>query len=83
MSTIFAKTGVHSVLEHDAIVNSTAGGRKRKVQADPAFVQREAKCQAALAAEQLKKSMEEARAVPAGVPTWTGTFGEAGTGEYL
>ena len=78
MSTIFAKTGVHSVLEHDAIVNSTAGGRKRKVQADPAFIQREAKRQAALAAEQLKKSMEEARAVPAGVPTWTGTYGEAG-----
>lgn len=78
MSTIFAKTGVHSVLEHDAIVNSTAGGRKRKVQADPAFVQREAKRQAALAAEQLKRSMEEARAVPAGTPTWTGTFGAAG-----
>lgn len=78
MSTIFAKTGVHSVLEHDAIVNSTASGRKRKVQADPAFVQREAKRQAALAAEQLKRSMEEARAVPAGVPTWTGTYGEAG-----
>ncbi|KAH6616742.1 DNA repair protein-like protein Rhp26/Rad26 [Boeremia exigua] len=78
MSTIFAKTGVHSVLEHDAIVNSTAGGRKRKIQADPAFVQREARRQAALAAEQLKKSMEEARAVPAGVPTWTGTYGAAG-----
>lgn len=78
MSSIFAKTGVHSVLEHDAIVNSTTGGRKRKVQADPAFVQREARRQAALAAEQLRKSMEEARAVPAGVPTWTGTFGEAG-----
>ncbi|KZM28377.1 DNA repair protein rhp26 [Ascochyta rabiei] len=78
MSTIFAKTGVHSVLEHDAIVNSTAGGRRRRVQADPAFVQREAKRQAALAAEQLKRSMEEARAVPVGVPTWTGTYGEAG-----
>lgn len=78
MSTIFAKTGVHSVLEHDAIVNSTAGGRKRKIQADPAFIQREAKRQAALAAEQLKRSMEEARAVPAGTPTWTGTFGAAG-----
>ncbi|KAL6706626.1 DNA repair protein rhp26 [Coniothyrium glycines] len=78
MSTIFARTGVHSVLEHDAIVNSTAGGRKRKVQADPAFIQREAKRQAALAAEQLKKSMEEARNIPAGTPTWTGQFGEAG-----
>jgi DNA excision repair protein ERCC-6 len=78
MSTIFAKTGVHSVLEHDAIVNSTPGGRRRKVQADPAFIQREAKRQAAMAAEQLKKSMEQARLVPAGTPTWTGTFGEAG-----
>ncbi|KAH7088330.1 SNF2 family N-terminal domain-containing protein [Paraphoma chrysanthemicola] len=81
MSTIFARTGVHSVLEHDQIINSTAGGRKRKVQADPAFVQREARRQAALAAEQLKKSMEEARNVPAGVPTWTGQFGEAGRPE--
>ncbi|KAH8732318.1 SNF2 family N-terminal domain-containing protein [Phaeosphaeriaceae sp. PMI808] len=81
MSTIFARTGVHSVLEHDSIVNSTAGGRKRKVQADPAFIQREAKRQAAIAAEQLKKSMEEARQVPAGVPTWTGQFGEAGRPE--
>jgi DNA excision repair protein ERCC-6 len=81
MSTIFARTGVHSVLEHDSIVNSTAGGRKRKVQADPAFVQREAKRQAAIAAEQLKKSMAEARQVPAGVPTWTGQFGEAGRPE--
>jgi DNA excision repair protein ERCC-6 len=78
MSTIFARTGVHSVLEHDSIVNSTASGRKRKVQADPAFVQREAKRQAAIAAEQLKKSMEEARNVPVGVPTWTGQFGEVG-----
>ncbi|KAJ4377407.1 DNA repair protein rhp26 [Neocucurbitaria cava] len=78
MSTIFAKTGVHSVLEHDAIVNSTAGGRKRKVQADPDVIKREAKRQAALAAEQLKKSMEEARHIPAGVPTWTGQYGEAG-----
>ncbi|OAL00670.1 DNA repair and recombination protein RAD26 [Phaeosphaeriaceae sp. SRC1lsM3a] len=81
MSTIFARTGVHSVLEHDSIVNSTAGGRKRKVQADPAFIQREAKRQAAIAAEQLKKSMEEARQVPVGVPTWTGQFGEAGRPE--
>lgn len=78
MSTIFAKTGIHSVLEHDVIINSTVGGRKRKVQADPAFIQREAKRQAALAAEQLKKSMEQARQVPAGIPTWTGQFGEAG-----
>jgi DNA excision repair protein ERCC-6 len=81
MSTIFARTGVHSVLEHDTIVNSTNGGRKRKVQADPAFIQREAKRQAAIAGEQLKKSMAEARNVPVGTPTWTGQFGEAGRPE--
>lgn len=78
MSTIFSKSGVHSVLEHDAIMNSTANGRKRKVQADPAFVQREAKRQAALAAEQLKKDLEQARNAPIGVPTYTGTNGELG-----
>jgi DNA excision repair protein ERCC-6 len=78
MSSIFAKSGVHSVLEHDTIMNTTTAGRKRKIQADPAFVQREAKRQAAVAAEQLKKSMEEARLAPVGVPTWTGTHGEAG-----
>ncbi|KAF9740006.1 hypothetical protein PMIN02_009647 [Paraphaeosphaeria minitans] len=78
MSSIFAKSGVHSVLEHDTIINTTGTGRKRKVQADPAFIQREAKRQAAVAAEQLKKSMEEARNTPIGVPTWTGTHGEAG-----
>lgn len=78
MSTIFSKSGVHSVLEHDAIMNSTATGRRRKVQADPAFVQREAKRQAGLAAEQLKKDLEEARNAPVGVPTFTGVNGELG-----
>ncbi|CAI6340204.1 unnamed protein product [Periconia digitata] len=81
MSSIFAKSGVHSVLEHDAIVNTTTPGRKRKVQADPAITQREAKRQAKLAADHLKKTMEEARNAPLGVPTWTGTHGEAGRPE--
>jgi DNA excision repair protein ERCC-6 len=78
LSTIFAKSGVHSVLEHDSIMNSTTGGRKRKVQADPAFIQREAKRAAAQAAAELKKAEEEARRAPIGVPTWTGRFGENG-----
>ncbi|KAJ4305247.1 DNA repair protein rhp26 [Kalmusia sp. IMI 367209] len=81
MSSIFAKSGVHSVLEHDAIMNTTTAGRKRKVQADPAFIHREAKRQATIAAEQLKKSMEQAQHVPVGVPTWTGLHGEAGRPE--
>ncbi|ORY14273.1 DNA repair and recombination protein RAD26 [Clohesyomyces aquaticus] len=78
LSTIFARSGVHSALEHDSIINSTASGRKRKVQADPAFIQREAKRAAAEAAEQLRKAREEALNVPVGVPTWTGMYGEAG-----
>ncbi|KAF2464689.1 DNA repair protein-like protein Rhp26/Rad26 [Lindgomyces ingoldianus] len=78
LSTIFARSGVHSALEHDAIMNSTASGRKRKVQVDPAFIQREAKRAAAEAAEQLRRAREEAMNVPIGVPTWTGTYGEAG-----
>jgi DNA excision repair protein ERCC-6 len=78
LSTIFAKSGVHSVLEHDSIINSTTGGRKRKVQADPAFIQREAKRAAAQAAAELKKAEAEARRAPIGVPTWTGQFGANG-----
>ncbi|KAF2712293.1 hypothetical protein K504DRAFT_400989 [Pleomassaria siparia CBS 279.74] len=81
LSTIFARSGVHSVLEHDAIVNSTAGGRKRKVQADPEFIRREAKRAAAHAAAELKKSEEEARRAPIGVPTWTGMYGSNGRPE--
>lgn len=80
MSTIFAKSGVHSVVEHDTIINSTAG-RKRKVQADPRAIEREAKRIAAEAAEELRKAEREARNVPVGVPTWTGTYGEAGRPE--
>ncbi|KAF2263764.1 DNA repair and recombination protein RAD26 [Lojkania enalia] len=78
MSAIFEKSGVQSVVEHDAIVNSTGPGKKRKVQADPKFIQREARRAAAEAAEQLRRAEQEARQLPAGVPTWTGTYGEAG-----
>lgn len=81
MSTIFAKSGVHSILEHDAIVNTTAPGRKRKIQADPAWDKREAKRQASVAAEHLKKSLEQAQSAPIGIPTWTGTHGEGGRPE--
>lgn len=78
MSTIFAKSGVHSVLEHDHIISATTDGRKRKVEADPAIIQRLAKKAAAEAAEELRKAEQLARQTPAGVPTWTGEHGEAG-----
>lgn len=73
LSTIFARTGVHSALEHDAIIN----GRKT-VRADPEIIAREARKVAAQAAEELQRAGDIARTIPAGVPTWTGVVGTAG-----
>ena len=73
LSSIFARTGVHSALEHDAIIS----GRK-SVRADPEIIAREARKVAAQAAEELQRAEEVARTIPAGVPTWTGTVGTAG-----
>lgn len=73
---IFARTGVHSALEHDQIING-----KRVVTADPKIIEREAKKIAAQAANALRKAGETARAVPIGTPTWTGQYGIAGRPE--
>ena len=73
LSSIFARTGVQSALEHDAIIN----GRKT-VRADPEMIAREARKVAAEAARELQRAGEVARTVPAGVPTWTGQVGSAG-----
>lgn len=73
MEGIFARSGVHSALEHDQIVNG-----KRIIAADPKIIEREAKKVAAEAAKELKKAGEVARTVPIGTPTWTGEFGIAG-----
>ncbi|KAK4570132.1 DNA repair protein rhp26 [Recurvomyces mirabilis] len=73
LSSIFARTGVQSALEHDAIING-----KKTVHADPELVAREARKVAAQAARELQRAGEIARTVPAGVPTWTGTVGTAG-----
>lgn len=73
---IFARTGVHSALEHDQIING-----RRVVSADPKIIEREAKKIAADAANELRKAGEMARAVPIGTPTWTGQFGIAGRPE--
>jgi DNA excision repair protein ERCC-6 len=70
---IFARSGVHSVLQHDQIVNG-----KRVISADRGMLEREAKRVAAEAAEELRKAGEEARNVPIGTVTWTGEVGEAG-----
>ncbi|KAI9828954.1 MAG: hypothetical protein M1819_006453 [Sarea resinae] len=76
MEGIFARSGVHSALEHDQIING-----KRVVAADPKMIEREAKRVAAEAAKELKKAGEAARSVPIGTPTWTGEFGSAGRPE--
>ena len=73
MEGIFARSGVHSALEHDQIING-----KRVVTADPQIIEREAKRIAGEAARELKRAEEVARTIPAGVPTWTGQFGSAG-----
>ncbi|PWY75536.1 DNA repair protein Rhp26/Rad26 [Aspergillus heteromorphus CBS 117.55] len=76
MEGIFARSGVHSALEHDQIVNG-----KRVVRADPKIIEAEARRVAAEAAEELRRAGEAARSVPIGTPTWTGQFGLAGKPE--
>ncbi|KAE8152174.1 SNF2 family N-terminal domain-containing protein [Aspergillus avenaceus] len=76
MEGIFARSGVHSAVQHDQIVNG-----KRVVRADPKIIEAEAKRVAAEAAEELRRAEEAARSVPIGTPTWTGQFGLAGRPE--
>ena len=73
MEGIFARSGVHSALEHDQIING-----KKVIVADHKIIEREAKKVAAEAANELRKAEEVARTVPVGTPTWTGQFGTAG-----
>jgi DNA excision repair protein ERCC-6 len=73
MEGIFARSGVHSALEHDQIING-----KKRVAADRNMVEREARKVAAEAASELRKAGEAARNIEPGTVTWTGEFGSAG-----
>jgi len=73
MEGIFARSGVHSALEHDQIING-----KKKIIADRGMLEREAKKVAAEAAAELRKAGEAARNVQPGTVTWTGEFGSSG-----
>lgn len=73
LSSIFARTGVQSAQDHDAIING-----RQIVRADPEMIAREAKRVAAQAAKELKRAGEIARSLPAGSVTWTGQHGSAG-----
>lgn len=80
LSTIFARSGVHSALEHDAIING-ANSSRPTITADPAIIAREARRVAAQAAMELQRAGVAARNVPVGTPTWTGLVGVAGRPE--
>ncbi|KAI0971780.1 SNF2 family N-terminal domain-containing protein [Xylaria arbuscula] len=73
MEGLFARSGVHSAHEHDAIV-----GDRQKPRADRAMLQHEAARVANEAASVLRRAKEQARHVPIGTVTWTGEIGEGG-----
>lgn len=75
MEGIFSKSGIHSAMEHEAILG---GNSFAKAKADPAMVEQEAKRVAYEAAKELERAGELARNVQPGVPTWTGQFGVSG-----
>lgn len=79
LSTIFARSGVQSAHEHDAILATGSG--KRKITADPETIAVEARRVADKAAKELKRAGEVARTIPAGTLTWTGVVGTAGRPE--
>jgi DNA excision repair protein ERCC-6 len=73
MEGIFAKSGVHSALEHDQIING-----KKKYAPDRNMIESEARKIAAEAAAALRKAGEAAQSIAPGTVTWTGEFGSAG-----
>ncbi|OAL38319.1 hypothetical protein AYO20_02378 [Fonsecaea nubica] len=75
MEGIFSRAGIHSAVEHDAIIDGKSG---KRVAADPVLVEHEARKVAAEAARELRRAGEVARTVPIGTPTWTGQFGISG-----
>jgi len=75
MEGIFARSGIHSALEHEQIMG---GNGKKAIVADPVMIEQEAKKVAAEAGRELRKAAEVAKTVAAGTPTWTGTFGVSG-----
>lgn len=73
MSGIFARSGVHSALSHDEVING-----KKKLMADMGMMEREAARIAKEGSDVLRRAGELSRHVPAGQVTWTGTQGESG-----
>ncbi|KAK9238414.1 SNF2 family N-terminal domain-containing protein [Lipomyces kononenkoae] len=70
MQSLFARSGVHSALEHEEIMNAS--------RPDAVLVEREASRIASDAARALRESRRATRVAEVGTPTWTGRFGTAG-----
>ncbi|KAG5357952.1 DNA repair protein [Yarrowia sp. B02] len=70
LNDIFSQTGVHSALEHDAIMDAS--------RPETVIIEREAKRVAEVAAKALRDSRKKAQANEIGTVTWTGKFGSAG-----
>ncbi|KAK9454112.1 SNF2 family N-terminal domain-containing protein [Dipodascopsis uninucleata] len=70
MTSLFARSGVHSALAHDEIMNTS--------RPEAVLVEQEANRIAKHAARALRASRQRARTAELGTPTWTGRFGSAG-----
>ncbi|KAJ3360588.1 hypothetical protein HDU91_004503 [Kappamyces sp. JEL0680] len=70
LKELFSSTGVHSALQHDAIMDSVTPEAK--------LIQREAQMVAQQAVQALKQSRRQVRQQPIEMPTWTGKNGAAG-----
>jgi DNA excision repair protein ERCC-6 len=75
MEGIFARSGIHSAVEHEQIIG---GNGKKAIIADPVMIEQEARKVASEAARELRNAAEVAKTVAVGTPTWTGTFGVSG-----
>ncbi|KKY17286.1 putative dna repair and recombination protein rad26 [Diplodia seriata] len=76
MTTIFARSGVQSSVEHDSIMGSNS--KKNTIGPDPVAISKMAREKAEQVARELARSAEMARNTPAGTVTWTGEAGTAG-----
>uniref|UniRef100_A0A224YWR3 DNA excision repair protein ERCC-6 n=1 Tax=Rhipicephalus zambeziensis TaxID=60191 RepID=A0A224YWR3_9ACAR len=70
LQKLFKKSGIHSAMQHDSIVDSAAP--------DYALVEGEAERVAQQAIRRLRESRRRCLAAGSGVPTWTGLHGSSG-----
>ena len=74
LAKLFAKSGVHSALQHDAIVDGD--------QADYAIVESEANEVARRAVRAMKSSRRECLTAESGTPNWTGSNGGSSRNKF-